>query len=96
MRHQSLIRRNRLLVRNRKLFADTEEFDAKAYSTDICRCTEQSLRFSHIYIDAFAGAGMHLSRTSGEFVLGSPLNALACTAYPFVSDHLIDIDRGES
>jgi hypothetical protein len=28
------------------------------------------------YIDAFAGAGMHLSRTTGEMVQGSPLNAL--------------------
>lgn len=30
----------------------------------------------HIYIDAFAGAGIHISRSRGEFVPGSPLNAL--------------------
>jgi three-Cys-motif partner protein len=28
------------------------------------------------YIDAFAGAGMHISKTTGEMVPGSPLNAL--------------------
>lgn len=30
----------------------------------------------HIYIGAFAGPGVHLSRASGEFIPGSPLNAL--------------------
>ena len=44
----------------------------------------------HVYIDAFAGAGMHISRKSGEFVLGSPLNALAVQP-PFREYHLIDI-----
>jgi three-Cys-motif partner protein len=29
-----------------------------------------------VYIDAFAGAGMHISRTTRDFVPGSPLNAL--------------------
>ena len=33
--------------------------------------------FSHVYIDAFAGSGQHVSRATGEFVPGSPLNALA-------------------
>jgi three-Cys-motif partner protein len=28
------------------------------------------------YIDAFAGAGVHISKTTGEMVQGSPLNAL--------------------
>jgi len=28
------------------------------------------------YVDAFAGAGMHISKTTGEMVPGSPLNAL--------------------
>jgi len=27
--------------------------------------------FSHVYIDAFAGAGFHLSGTTGEMVLGA-------------------------
>ena len=44
----------------------------------------------HIYIDAFAGAGVHLSRTTGEYVPGSPLNALNVQP-PFEEYHLIDL-----
>jgi three-Cys-motif partner protein len=33
-------------------------------------------RLPHIYVDAFVGAGKHISRGTGEFVPGSPLNAL--------------------
>ncbi len=47
--------------------------------------------FFHVYIDAFAGAGFHLSETSGEMVLGSPLNALLVRP-PFREYHLIDLD----
>jgi three-Cys-motif partner protein len=46
---------------------------------------------SHVYIDAFAGAGYHLSETSGEMVLGSPLNALLVRP-PFREYYLIDLD----
>jgi three-Cys-motif partner protein len=45
----------------------------------------------HVYIDAFAGAGYHLSETSGEMVLGSPLNALFVRP-PFREYHLVDWD----
>lgn len=45
----------------------------------------------HVYIDAFAGAGYHLSETSGGMVLGSPLNALLVRP-PFREYHLIDLD----
>jgi three-Cys-motif partner protein len=45
----------------------------------------------HLYIDAFAGAGHHISRTTGDFVKGSPLNALLIQP-PFNEFHLIDID----
>ena len=44
-----------------------------------------------IYIDAFAGAGTHKSETTGDFVLGSPLNALNITP-PFNEFHLIDLN----
>lgn len=47
--------------------------------------------FFHVYIDAFAGAGFHLSETTGEMVLGSPLNALLVRP-PFREYHLIDLD----
>lgn len=62
---------------------------ASAYSTILAAQRNPSL--SHVYIDAFAGAGVHLSRASGEFVLGSPLNALAVQP-SFCEYYLIDID----
>lgn len=44
----------------------------KAYSTIL-----NKKPLSHAYIDAFAGAGSHISKATGSFVQGSPLNALA-------------------
>lgn len=46
----------------------------------------------YIYIDAFAGAGLHLRKETGEFVHGSPLNALKITP-PFTEYHFIDLDE---
>jgi len=53
--------------------------------------------FQHVYIEGFAGAGMHLTKLSKDFVLGSPLNALAVRP-PFREYHLVDIvpDKVES
>jgi three-Cys-motif partner protein len=47
--------------------------------------------FYHLYIDGFAGPGSHISRTTGEPVPGSPLNALR-TEPPFREYHFIDAD----
>lgn len=49
----------------------------------------------HIYIDAFAGAGQHVSKRTGEFVAGSPLNALDVNP-PFKEVHLIDLHGGKA
>lgn len=46
----------------------------------------------YVYIDAFAGAGVHIRRKTGEFVPGSPLNALEIKN-PFTEYHYIDIDK---
>jgi three-Cys-motif partner protein len=62
---------------------------AAAYSRILAAQTKP--RFEHVYIDAFAGAGVHVSRETGEFVPGSPLNALLVHP-PFAAYHLIDID----
>jgi three-Cys-motif partner protein len=51
----------------------------------------QELSLEHHYIDAFAGAGMHLAKRTGDFILGSPLNALNINP-PFKHYHLIDLD----
>jgi three-Cys-motif partner protein len=63
---------------------------AAVYSKILSARTNPSLY--HLYVDAFAGAGVHLSRTTGEFVLGSPLNALSVKP-PFREFHFIDLDR---
>jgi len=65
---------------------------AKAYSSILTKNG-----FHHSYIDGFAGAGVHLSKTTGELIPGSPLNALAISP-PFQHHFLIDLagDRVES
>ena len=45
----------------------------------------------HVYIDAFAGSGKHISRTTGESVRGSPQIALDIDP-PFREYFFIDID----
>ena len=47
--------------------------------------------FHHLYIDAYAAGGSHVSRTTGEVVPGSPLVALS-TKPPFREYHFIDAD----
>lgn len=47
--------------------------------------------FYHIYIDAFAGRGYHISRVTDEFVSGSPVNGLNVDP-PFKEYHFIDLD----
>ncbi len=59
---------------------------AKAYSAILT-----SNKFTHTYIDGFAGAGVHLSRDTREFVLGSPLNALKIEP-PFHEYFLVDLN----
>lgn len=45
----------------------------------------------HVYIDAFAGSGKHISRTTGAFVSGSPQIALQINP-PFKEYYFIDIE----
>jgi three-Cys-motif partner protein len=62
---------------------------ATAYSKILAAQVQPAL--FHVYIDAFAGAGVHLSRSTGTLVPGSPLNALQVQP-PFREYHLIDTD----
>jgi three-Cys-motif partner protein len=62
---------------------------ATAYSQILS--SQRDPAFLHVYIDAFAGAGFHLSKSTGEMVRGSPLNALLVQP-PFREFHLIDMD----
>jgi three-Cys-motif partner protein len=62
---------------------------AREYSKILSAQTNPSLR--HVYIDGFSGPGVHLAKSTGEFVPGSPLNALNIDP-PFREVFLIDLD----
>lgn len=65
---------------------------ASAYSTILAKTQREKLaRLRWHYIDAFAGPGVHLSKTTQEIVDGSPLIALK-TIPPFSEYHFIDSD----
>jgi len=49
----------------------------------------------YVYVDAFSGPGVHVSRQTGEYILGSPLNALNVQP-PFSEYHFIDADRDKA
>ena len=56
-------------------------------------CTILRARNLHpIYIDGFAGAGLHIRKGTNELVPGSPLNALRIEP-PFEEFHLIDLRK---
>ncbi|MEW6555610.1 MAG: three-Cys-motif partner protein TcmP [Actinomycetota bacterium] len=58
----------------------------QAYSTILTK-----KGFSHVYIDGFAGPGVSIAKSTGEFIPGSPLNAL--NIEPGFDDfYLVDLD----
>jgi len=63
---------------------------ASAYSKILN--AQKSPSLYHLYIDAFAGAGIHKAKSSGKFVPGSPTNALLVEP-PFREYHFIDLDK---
>jgi three-Cys-motif partner protein len=62
---------------------------ASAYSQILA--AQKNPALYHVYVDAFAGAGVHLSKENEGFIPGSPLNALNVRP-PFREYHLIDIE----
>ncbi len=65
---------------------------AEAFSTIFS--AKRQARFQHVYVDAFAGAGLHFSRSHGKPVPGSPLATLEVQP-PFREYHFIDLDGGK-
>ncbi len=61
---------------------------ATAYSTIM---NKQSSIKSYYYIDGFAGAGVHISKVSKDYIPGSPLNALNVQP-PFDAYFFVDLD----
>lgn len=66
---------------------------ATEYSTILSN--QKDPAFKHVYIDAFAGGGLHRSKASGEFVPGSPLNALLIQP-PFQEYHFVELDEAKA
>lgn len=62
---------------------------AKAYSSIL---SKKDWCKAHVYIDAFAGPGLHRAKITGNLVIGSPLNALRVKP-PFAEHHFIDLDK---
>ncbi len=62
----------------------------RAYSTIMSDPKRSYLH--HVYVDAFAGSGTHISRSTGDFVTGSPVNALLVDP-PFKEFFFIDKDE---
>jgi three-Cys-motif partner protein len=61
------------------------------YGTEYSKILSRQPSLTHVYIDGFAGAGVHIRKITGRPVLGSPLNALAIKP-PFKEFFLIDLD----
>jgi three-Cys-motif partner protein len=61
---------------------------AAAYSAIL---SKQHCIKGYYYIDAFAGAGIHISKRTQDFVLGSPLNALNVVP-PFTGYYFVDLN----
>ena len=63
----------------------------KKYAVAYSKILSAQPGLQHYYIDGFAGAGVHVSRATGKFVAGSPLNALNVDP-PFKHYYLVDLD----
>lgn len=61
------------------------------YAKEYSKILSKQEYIKHVYIDAFAGAGTHISKTTRQIVPGSPLNALYVEP-PFKELYLIDLD----
>lgn len=64
---------------------------ASAYSVILDAQAKKGHRLEHYYIDAFAGAGRHISKETRELIPGSPANALWIDP-PFSGYYLIDMN----
>jgi three-Cys-motif partner protein len=63
----------------------------KEYASAYSSILNAQKDLSHIYVDAFAGAGVHISKETGLYIPGSPLNALHVEPR-FDEYHFVDID----
>jgi len=68
----------------------------KEYANAYAKVLKNQPRIKHVaYIDAFAGAGAHISKTSGEQIDGSPALVLSIRP-PFSHYHFIEMDENRA
>ena len=67
---------------------------AEAYAKILNAQRAHGTEFKYYYIDACAGKGEHISKTSGQAIQGSPHNALQVEP-PFSKYYFIDLDAGK-
>ncbi len=67
----------------------------KEYAAAYSRILTKQPRLEHVYIDGFAGGGLHISKSSEDIVPGSPWNALRVDP-PFYEYHLVDLNSGKA
>ena len=66
----------------------------REYAAAYSRILNAQPSLHHSYIDAFAGSGLHISKATGEFVRGSPANAMLVSP-SFREYHFIDLDHAK-
>ncbi|MFH0763804.1 MAG: three-Cys-motif partner protein TcmP [Candidatus Omnitrophota bacterium] len=67
----------------------------EAYAKEYTKILSHQNYIKSVYIDAFSGAGVHKSKTSGEDILGSPLKVLSVNP-KFYHYYFIDLDPAKS
>ena len=89
--------------------SDGEQYDIVDYWTEVklkivkeylsayttIMSAQKNPSFEYVYVDGFSGPGVCISKASGEYIQGSPLNALN-TRPPFHEYYFIDIDGGRA
>lgn len=63
----------------------------KEYSLPYSKILKKN-KLYHVYIDGFAGTGLHISKETGERITGSPVNALTIIP-PFKEYHFIELNQ---
>jgi three-Cys-motif partner protein len=67
----------------------------REYATPYSQILAKQPRLYHIYIDGFAGAGICVSKTTGEQVAGSPINVTSVRPR-FKEYHLVELDADKA
>ena len=67
----------------------------REYGKQFSKIISKQSFLKHDYIDAFAGAGFHIAKRTGDVIPGSPLNALYVKP-PFDQLYLIDLDGNKT